>query len=148
MNRNGDEAGATIESLVALAAESSPDAIVIIDTNGEVSYWNRGAERIFGFSSPEMVGAPLDPIIPERLRDRHDKGFAEAMARGTTRYDDSDLLAVPATTADGSTISIEFSITLLRDDAGVHHVAAVMRDVTARWNRERELRRRLQALEG
>lgn len=148
MSRSGDGAGTTVGSLVAQAAESSPDAIVIIDTNGAVCYWNRGAERIFGFSSSEMVGGPLDPIIPERLRDRHNKGFAEAMARGTTRYGDSDLLAVPATTADGSTISIEFSITLLRDGTGVHHVAAVMRDVTARWNRDREIRRRLQALEG
>lgn len=148
MSPGDTEAAPTVEGLVAQAAEISPDAIVIVDADGAVCYWNRGAERIFGYSSEDMIGGPLDPIIPERLRDRHNKGFAEAMARGTTRYGDSDLLAVPAMTAGGSTISIEFSIALLQDDAGVHHVAAVMRDVTARWNRDREMRRRLQALEG
>jgi PAS domain S-box-containing protein len=95
-----------------------------------------------------MIGSKLEPIIPERLRERHTKGFGEAVARGSTHYGDSDLLAVPATTAKGDTISIEFTVSLLRgQDEKVSYVAAVIRDVTARFNRERDMRRRLEALE-
>ena len=58
------------------------------------------------------------------------------------------LLAVPAMRKDGSRISIEFSIALLRgDDGGIIGPAAVIRDVTARWNEQNELRKRLAALE-
>ncbi len=68
------------------------------------------------------------------------------MDLGVTRYGEDDLLAVPAVTAGGKTISVEFSITLLRDTERVTHVVAIMRDVTARWNRERAMRRRLEEL--
>ena len=70
------------------------------------------------------------------------------METGVTRYA-SDLLAVPAVRKDGTRISIEFSVALIRDDAGaIAGVAAVMRDVTERWQRDRELRARLAELEG
>jgi PAS domain S-box-containing protein len=69
------------------------------------------------------------------------------MATGVTSYGQR-LLAVPATRKDGQRISIEFSIALLKDDRGeVSGAAAVVRDVTARWHAERELRRRLATLE-
>jgi PAS domain S-box-containing protein len=58
------------------------------------------------------------------------------------------LLAVPAMRKDGRRISIEFSIALLKDERGaVAGALAVVRDVTARWRAERELRARLAALE-
>jgi PAS domain S-box-containing protein len=69
------------------------------------------------------------------------------MATGVTSYGQR-LLAVPAMRKDGQRISIEFSIALLKDERGeVTGAAAVVRDVTARWQAERELRRRLAALE-
>ncbi|MGH9101016.1 MAG: PAS domain S-box protein [Acidimicrobiales bacterium] len=133
--------------LIAEAAAAAPDAIVALDANGVVCYWNHGAERIFGYQAHEMIGGALDPIIPERLRDRHGEGFTDAMERGTTRYGEDDLLAVPATTSAGKTISVEFSITLLREGDRVTHVMAILRDVTERWTHDRETRRRLEALE-
>lgn len=135
------------QRVVVQAAAAAPDAIIVVDAAGVVRYWNGGAERIFGYEGREMVGATLDRIIPERLRDRHHSGFKDAMDRGATRYGESDLLAVPAVKADGTTISVEFSVTLLRDGGRVSYVAAIMRDVTARWTREREMRRRLEAVE-
>ena len=69
------------------------------------------------------------------------------MARGSTKYGEDDLLAVPAITADGTTVSIEFSVVLLVDDGGgVHHIGAIIRDVTARRAAEQDMRRRLEAL--
>jgi PAS domain S-box-containing protein len=69
------------------------------------------------------------------------------MQTGVTRYA-TDLLAVPAVRKDGKRISLEFSVALIRDESGVAGVAAVMRDVTDRWQRDRELRARLAELEG
>ncbi|MFC9649059.1 PAS domain-containing protein [Streptomyces sp. NPDC056937] len=129
--------------ILAMAA-GAPDGLVIVDREGLIRYWNRGAERIFGFTAAEVAGRDLDVIIPEKHRQRHWDGFVAAMAAGTSKYGDDDLLAVPALRADGSTVSIEFSVVLLTDSEGdASHVGAVIRDVTARRAQEKELRRRL-----
>jgi PAS domain S-box-containing protein len=143
----GEAASALDPAVLTSALAQCPDAVVILDRAGVVRYWNRGAERIFGHRAHEMTGSTLEPVIPERLRERHRQGFAEAVARGSSRYGENDLLAVPAITAEGNTISIEFTVCLLAEGEQVGHVAAVIRDVTARFNREREMRRRLEALE-
>ncbi|MFE9889522.1 PAS domain-containing protein [Streptomyces scopuliridis] len=131
------------EVILAMAARA-PDGLVIVDREGLIRYWNRGAERIFGYSAAEVTGRDLDVIIPEKHRQRHTDGFVAAMAAGASKYGDNDLLAVPALTADGSTVSIEFSVVLLTDSEGnASHVGAVIRDVTARRAQEKEVRRRL-----
>ena len=117
--------------------DQMPEAVVVADRTGMIAYWNRGAERMFGFSSTEAVGQSLDIIIPERFQSRHWDGYRSVMATGTTRYGE-ELLAVPAVRKDGRRISVEFSLVLLRDATGaISGAAAVVRDVTARWERER-----------
>ncbi|MET7388770.1 PAS domain S-box protein [Streptomyces sp. NPDC005529] len=123
-------------------ADQAPDGVVIIDREGLIRYWNRGAERIFGFSAAEVDGGSLDVIIPEKHRRRHWEGFGTAMDRGTTKYGDADLLTVPALASDGRTLSIEFSVVLLTGNDGTPYVGAVVRDVTARRAREKEMMRR------
>jgi PAS domain S-box-containing protein len=69
------------------------------------------------------------------------------METGVTRYA-TDVLAVPALRKDGAPLSIEFTIQLVRDDAGrIVGPAAVVRDVTARFQREKELRAKVKELE-
>ena len=69
------------------------------------------------------------------------------MQTGTSRYG-RQLLAVPAVRRDGARLSIEFHVVVLHDPAGVvAGVAAIIRDVTERWERERALRQRVQDLE-
>ena len=126
----------------ALLASSS-DAIVATDRNGRISFWNPGAERIFGFAASEAVGKSLDLIIPENLRARHWEGFHHVMKTGVSRYGDGDLLSVPGLAKDGRRISVEFTIVMLRDETGIAGTVAVMRDVTKRFEEVRELRRKL-----
>ncbi|MFJ3669758.1 PAS domain S-box protein [Streptomyces sp. NPDC090106] len=123
-------------------AAQAPDGIVIIDGEGLIRYWNRGAERIFGFAADDVAGRSLDVIIPEKHRKRHWDGFEEALARGSSKYGDADLLAVPALAADGRRLSIEFSVLMVPAADGTMYCGAVIRDVTARRERERELMRR------
>lgn len=134
------------ENLIAAAILSGPDAIICADRDGVITFWNPGAQRIFGFGPAEALGRSLDLIIPERFRARHWAGWRNVMATGQSRYGAGDLLSVPAVRHDGSSISVEFTIQpLVDEEEELIGVAATLRDVTARFEETRELRRRLAA---
>jgi PAS domain S-box-containing protein len=140
-------AGVTQEWLAAAVVKESPEAIVVTDPAGIMRLWNDGAARMFGYSADEALGQNLDMIIPEKLRERHWKGYFQTMATGYTRYGDK-LLSVPATHRDGQRLSIEFSVALLRDDSDrIVGISAIMREITERRNAEKELRARVADLE-
>ena len=127
--------------------ETVGDAVIFADRDGIIRLWNRAAEGIFGFTEEEVIGQSLNLIIPERQRELHWKGYGKVMLDGVTKYG-SETLSVPAVTKDGERISIEFTINVLRDgDGKVLGPVAVVRDVTARWVREKEMRLRLAFLE-
>jgi PAS domain S-box-containing protein len=127
----------------------SPDAILICDRSGTVRYWNGAAERVFGFRATEALGHSMNLIIPERLRARHWVGWETTMRTGVSRYSEGQLLAVPALHKSGRRISIEFSIQLIADAAGqIDWVVAIIRDVTARYLREKTLHAKVKDLEG
>ncbi|WP_029009658.1 PAS domain-containing protein [Azospirillum halopraeferens] len=128
---------------LGLALLNSPaEAIAYSDREGIIRFWNEGAERVFGFTAAEALGQSLDIIIPERQRQRHWDGYDQVMKSGESRYGSGDLLSVPATRKDGTRISVEFTIVPLKDaDGAMLGMAAVMRDVTARFTELKELRR-------
>jgi PAS domain S-box-containing protein len=124
--------------------QTTSDAIVATDREGLIRFWNPGASRIFGFSAEEAIGRSVDLIIPENLRARHWEGFRHVMATGRSRYGEGDLLAVPGLTKQGTRISLEFTISMLWDEAGgVAGVVSILRDVTQRFEELRSLRKRL-----
>jgi PAS domain S-box-containing protein len=125
-------------------AREAADAIVYADVNGMITFWNKGAERVFGFSGREAIGQSLDIIIPANLRKRHWDGFAETIRSGKTRYSAGDVLAVPALRKDGRRISVEFTILPFTDRAGrILGMAAILRDVTSRFEELKRLRKEL-----
>jgi PAS domain S-box-containing protein len=135
-----------VDRFYRMLAREAPDAIVYADAAGLIAFWNKGAERIFGFSEAEVMGKSLDIIIPENLRKRHWDGFAETVRTGKTRYGAGDVLAVPALRKDGARISIEFTILLFPDRAGrILGMAAILRDVTKRFEEVKALRKKLAA---
>jgi PAS domain S-box-containing protein len=128
------------DSILAAAA----DAIVATDREGIIQIWNPGAERMFGFPANEAVGQSLDLIIPQQLRARHWEGFNRVMETGASRYGEGDLLAVPGLRKDGQRISVEFTIVTLRNETGtITGLAAVVRDVTVRFNEIKALKQKL-----
>jgi PAS domain S-box-containing protein len=135
---------AITDDLSAALMVSDADAIVAADAQGVIRFWNPGAERVFGFTAADAVGQSLDLIIPERLRDRHWRGYHEVMRTGQSRYGDGDILAVPSVRKDGTRISLEFTIVPLRDGSGgLTGMGAILRDVTSRFNELQTLRKRL-----
>jgi PAS domain S-box-containing protein len=128
------------EAILSAAA----DAVVAADHDGIIRVWNPGAERIFGHRASEALGQSLDLIIPERLRARHWEGFHRVMATGESHYGAGDLLSVPGLRQDGQRISLEFTIVPLKDERGqMQGLAAVMRDVTSRFEEMRTLKKKL-----
>ena len=127
--------------------EGFGDAVVVADPEGRIIFWNDAATRIFGHERAHALGASLDLIVPERQRSRHNEGYAKTMDTGQTRYGTS-LLRVPALHKDGHTLSIAFSVSMIKSaDGAVQCITAVMRDETARFAEERALRKRLTELE-
>ena len=133
-------------SLGEAILSSESDAIVATGKDGAITFWNPGAARIFGFTENEAVGQSLDIIIPENLRARHWEGYDKVMESGQSRYSHGDLLAVPALTKDGTRISVEFTMVVLTGpDGKPSGTAAVMRDVTKKFEENRALRKKLAA---
>lgn len=127
--------------------EHSELAILFADREGRIRLWNHGCEQIFGFTAAEVVGESLDVITPEKHRARHWQGYFGVMETGVTKYG-REMLAVPALTKDGRRISIEFNILLVRGGEGkVLGAAATIQDVTARWERDKANRQRIEELE-
>lgn len=127
--------------------EESPIAFLYADHEGIIRLWNTGAEAMFGHTAAEALGRSMDMIIPEKHRPRHWEGWAKVMQSGITKYG-RDVLAVPALRKDGTRISIEFNIVLMKDAAGkVLGAAAMIQDVTARWERDKATKARIAELE-
>lgn len=127
--------------------EDAQAGIIFADEGGIIRLWNSGAEAMFGYTAAEAVGQSMKMIIPEKHQARHDEGYARVMQTGITKYG-RDALAVPALRKDGSRISIEFTIVLVRSaEGGMIGAAAIVQDVTARWERDKALRARLAELE-
>ncbi|WP_429318617.1 PAS domain-containing protein [Paraburkholderia sp. GAS448] len=123
------------------------DAVIISDKDGSITLWNAAATRMFGFTEEEALGKSLDLIIPERLRGRHWDGYQKTMASGETRYG-TDVLRVPAIHKDGRSLSIAFTVALLHSpEQELTGIVAVIRDETARFQEDRNLRKRLAELE-
>jgi PAS domain S-box-containing protein len=136
-----------LERFCRALVRDMPDAVIYADKEGRIQFWNGGAERIFGFTEAEAKGQSLDIIIPENLRARHQQGFTATMQTGKTRYGAGDTLAVPALRKDNSRISVEFTVLPFHDERGeMAGIAAIMRDVTTRFEEMRALRRELAAL--
>ena len=131
-----------IDRFYRTLVHETSDAIVYADAEGRISFWNKGAEQIFGFAASEAIGKTLDIIIPENLRKRHWDGYEETVRTGKTRYGAGDLLAVPALRKDGARISVEFTILPFRDRQGrILGIAATLRDVTKRFEEMKVLRK-------
>lgn len=127
--------------------EQSPDATIYAGTDGMIVFWNAGAERVFGHKSEHAIGQSLDLIIPEQFRAAHWTGYDRALADKDTKYRGQSL-ATRATRADGETIYVELGFSIVLNGANEAIGAmATARDITERFNKDRETRRRLRELE-
>jgi len=109
------------------------DAVVAIDFEGCVLFWNQGAERLYGRTSSEMLGQPLSTCYCyEYLNGEDDESILEEIRR-TGRWSGDNLHHV----GDGRKLIVESEVSLLREESGeMIGLSAVIRDVTEKRRRE------------
>jgi len=133
--------------------DQSPDALIYAGTDGTIRYWNAAAARIFRHTAAEALGQSLDLIIPENFRDRHWTGYDRALEARATKFVDEWLptraLRGPREPGgEPEQFYVELGFAVILDDAGdVAGVLASARDITERFERDRDMRRRLRDLE-
>lgn len=121
---------------LAALVESSDDAIVSKSLEGTIQSWNRGAERMFGYSATEVVGRSITVLIPQ---DRHDEEHEIlAKLRRGERIESYETIRLRK---DGRLIDVALTVSPIRDSSGeVIGASKIARDVTARKRTETALR--------
>ncbi|HEX6314617.1 MAG TPA: ATP-binding protein [Gemmatimonadaceae bacterium] len=118
----------------------SADAIISIDEQQRITLFNAGAERIFGYSRADALGAPLDMLIPERYRATHHRHVAAFAAGDTTaRQMGNRIAAVVGLRKSGEEFPADASISKLTIQ-GREVLTVAVRDVTEQKRLEREQR--------
>jgi PAS domain S-box-containing protein len=120
----------------AAIVASSDDAIVSKDLNGIILSWNRGAERIFGYSSEEIVGLPITTIVPPELQ-QEERDILEKLRRGE-RIDHFETIRL---NKNGSRVNVSLTISPVRDNGGnVVGASKIARDISERRRFEAALK--------
>ena len=112
-------------------AENALDAIVLIDEEGKVVYWNPAAEKMFGYHAAEVMGKDVHAVLmPEEYQERFKKGFEEFRKTGKGPAV-GKVLELTAKLKPGTKIPIEISVAPIRIGENVW-VCAIIRDISAR----------------
>src|SRR6266480_657613 len=117
--------------------DTMTDAIVVAEASqGVILLLNPAAERIFGYSSDEVIGQPLETLMPERMREMHHAGLSRYARTSHGPYIDSHApVELPGMKKDGTEIAIELTLSNIERLPG-QYVLAVIRDITVRIHEE------------
>jgi PAS domain S-box-containing protein len=127
-------------SRLAALFDSSPDAIVLVGSEGEILLANDRVEDVFGYEPAELEGQCIETLVPEANREQHPAQRESYMEDPTTRPMGAEL-DLRARRKDGSTFPVDISLSPIETDDG-HEVVAAVRDITER----KKLRRKYQTL--
>lgn len=126
-----------IGEIATQVVDVTSDAILCVDGAGAITFWNRAAEVMFGHSSAQAIGQPLDIILPATHAAAHHRGFARASAGGRTTLVGKSV-ELTAKRIDSSEFPIELSLARWGSLEGGYNFAGIIRDATARRMLERE----------
>jgi diguanylate cyclase (GGDEF)-like protein/PAS domain S-box-containing protein len=132
--RRADEARQHLSAIVS----SSGDAIMSISLDRTITSWNLGAERLFGYTAEEMIGGPIDRIVPPELEDEKFP-IRERVLRGET----ISSFETTRLRRDGTVVDVSLSISPLESPSGIVGFSVIARDITA----TREAQRRVSEAE-
>ncbi len=120
-------------------AATAPDAVIIMDDDGKVSFWNEAATKLFGYTSGEALGEYMHLlVVPEHLRESYKKGFEVFRVTGEGPYVGA-LYEIEAIRKDGTAFPVELSLAALKIKEKWHSIG-IVRDITERKRMEEEIR--------
>jgi PAS domain S-box-containing protein len=141
----GEAARREAEGLFRSAVDASPNGMLMVDPAGEIVLLNRQTEAIFGYRSDEMLGQPVEMLLPERLRAGHVGHRRDFLAHPGTRQMGAGR-DLRARRKDGREVAVEIGLSPVRRESGTHVLASII-DITERKRVEDELRRSNEELE-
>jgi PAS domain S-box-containing protein len=112
--------------LVSSVLDSAPDAMIIIDSRGVILFANRQVAALFGHGASEVVGQPVEILLPERFRHRH-VSHRQGYSQNVRVRPMGAGLELFGRRADGSEFPVEISLSPIQED-GERLVAAAIRD--------------------
>jgi PAS domain S-box-containing protein len=143
--QRAEEALRASEERFRTLAATANDAILSADSRGDITYFNPGAERIFGYAVDAVTGKPLTLLMPERFRDAHRAGMARYLATGEARVVGKTVELV-GRKRDGTEFPLELSLASWKRGSETAFTA-IIRDITERKAAEETLRRYAAQLE-
>lgn len=142
-NAHAQDAGLAADSFRQLL-ESAPDAIIIVDGDGRIVLVNNMTERLFGYPRTELIGQPVELLMPERFRSNHGDHRQAYYAEPRLRPMGVGL-ELFALRKDGTEVPVEISLSPMETGKGLL-VTTVIRDVTERTHYEAALRQQAREL--
>ena len=131
------QAAAKAEGRFRELLEVAPDSILEVDRDGSIVLCNAATERLFGYSREELLGRPVEILIPEGRQEAHRARRTEYWGRPITRPMGTGL-TLHAQRKDGSRFPVEISLSPVRSEDGFR-VTAIIRDVTERKLAEEQI---------
>ena len=126
-----------ISDILVPFAHVAHQALVTTDAAGRITFWNEGAEKMFGRPQIEAIGCAVDLIVPERLRAAHREGLAR-VASGAPSHMTGRAVEILALRRDGSEFPAELSLSVWRGPDGID-MGAQIQDISERRAREDRL---------
>lgn len=124
------------ESRLLTVLEGAPDALLMVDTHGAITFLNSRAEKNFGYAREELLGQPIEILVPDTMRPGHEDRVATFFREEQTRSF-SETANLYARRKDGSLLPVDIKLRPLRTESGLQAIAAI-RDVTAQRKYQRE----------
>ena len=109
-----------------------------MDTEGQVAFWNNGAEKTFGYTAKEMVGQPMTRIIPEWFREAHRRGVQRVAAAGKLTVQ-ATMFELIGLRKDDTEFPLEFSLAAWTAKSTLF-ITGIIRDISERVRAEEAIR--------
>lgn len=130
----------------AALLESAPDAMVVSNSNGEIVLVNSQTERLFGYDRTELLGYPVELLVPDSKREFHPSHRKQYLADAKIRQMGAVGMELFAQAKNGSLIPVDISLSPIESESGILVVASI-RDITERKRVEADIKKLSAAVE-